>query len=135
MAEDDGQDLAPGLEGIVPPGGGSAAGGIGEMRMASLVVGTAIGGVWSLLPISGAEYDLLRAAEGRVAEHPATAPLGGGGHGAYRGKRGEARGVIDGELLLQLLEMPEGLCADVLSEGLEPRAVVAALERALWGWA
>ncbi len=71
--------------GAAAPGAAAAAGAAGEM--AAVTLG---GSVLSLQPVDSADAVQLAALQRALASHPATAPLSGGSHAAYRGW--EARG-------------------------------------------
>ena len=82
----------------------------------TFVVSTVLGGVLSFRPLAEGTFALLAEAEACVAAHSLTAPLLGGDHAALRGGPPLRRRVLDGDLLAQLLRLPERLQREVLSQ-------------------
>lgn len=81
----------------------------------SFVVSTLLGGVVDFRPLAADTFELLAEAEACVAAHLLTAPLLGGDHAAMRGGSPLQRRVLDGDLLAQLLHLPQQLQREVLS--------------------
>ena len=81
----------------------------------SFAVSTMLGGVVNVKPVDAATFALLAEVEARAATHPLTAPLLGEDHLVLRGGSPLHRRVLDGDLLTQLLHLPERLQRDVLS--------------------
>ena len=88
----------------------------GTLGAPSFVVSTMLGGVVAFKPLAADTFALLAEAEACVAAHPLTAPLLGGDHAAMRGGPPLRRRVLDGDLLSQLLHLPERLQREVLSQ-------------------
>ena len=81
----------------------------------SFAVSTVLGGVIDFKPLDEATFALLSEVEACVATHPLTAPLLGADHVALRDGPPLHRRVLDGDLLAQLLHLPERMQRDVLS--------------------
>ena len=81
----------------------------------SFAVSTMLGGVVNVKPVDAATFALLAEVEACAATHPLTAPLLGEDHLVLRGGSPLHRRVLDGDLLTQLLHLPERLQRDVLS--------------------
>ena len=81
----------------------------------SFAVSTVLGGVIDFKPLDETTFELLAEVEACVATHPLTAPLLGADHVALRCGPPLRRRVLDGDLLAQLLHLPERLQRDVLS--------------------
>ncbi len=77
-------------------------------------VSTLLGALVDIRSVDSAVFDLLCDAEARLAKHPLTAPLLGGDHARWRGGSPGVRRVLDGDLLQQLLRLPEASQRDVL---------------------
>ena len=81
----------------------------------SFAVSTMLGGVVDVKQLDAATFELLAEVEACAATHPLTAPLLGEDHAVFRGGPPLHRRVLDGDLLTQLLHLPERLQREVLS--------------------
>jgi hypothetical protein len=82
---------------------------------ASFVIGTLAGGVCVVAPLRCDAFELLCRAEECAAAHALTAPLLGGHHATSRGGPPAQRRVLDGDLLTQLLHLPEAAQREILA--------------------
>jgi len=123
------------LRGVDRPSGSSGTLlGAGLPRQAmpagALMAGTLLGAVFAFLPLADWQYDALQAVERALARHRATQPLQSRNRadlqrpeltgGILTDPNGPASEplpleVLDGDLLAQLLELPEAMQAEVLS--------------------
>ncbi|XP_078430686.1 cleavage and polyadenylation specificity factor (CPSF) A subunit protein [Wolffia australiana] len=82
----------------------------------SIVCGTMLGNMLTLIALTREENELLKAVENKISVHPITAPILGNDHALFRG-RGLLPGVqtmLDGDMLAQFLELTSDQQAQVL---------------------
>ncbi|KAM3385790.1 hypothetical protein ACQJBY_009488 [Aegilops geniculata] len=89
-----------------------------------VVASTLLGSVFVMIPLTSEEHQLLQDVQERLSLHPLTAPILGNDHAEFR-RRGIPSGVpsiLDGDMLVQFLELTSEQQQTVLDDGSSVKA-------------
>nr|CAD1818479.1 unnamed protein product [Ananas comosus var. bracteatus] len=96
----------------------------------SVVASSLLGGVFILIPVTSEEHQLLEAVQTRLAIHPLTSPVLGNNHKEFRGRGLPERTstILDGDMLVQFLELTSRQQEDVLALTGVPSSIASTLD-------